>query len=673
MPSRRKLLIIVPSSNPATIAILAIFLVCPIVGFSVDWQPIDPAELQMKDLPQQPGAAACVLYRDEYTDDQQGVITVYKRIKVLTEAGRKYADVQIAYEKFDYDVTDLHARTIHPDGTVAEFHGKPLDRDIVKSKSVRLKAKTFSLPDVQVGSVLEYKYNVTIIRGLVIPHWVLQEEIFERKEHFRFRSAAEVLDSPTIAGHAFGYSSNLPEGTKVISPSAFLFDLEASNIPAFVEEEHMPPPTHLKYQVRFYYYNLGGVKYDYASHKLEFKEYWVEQGQLWSKDEEHFLGKNGGVAQTVSSIISPSDTPEQKVRKIYAYVARLENLTYRPQRTGQEQKVQGQRENRGAEDVLRQQNGNRNDITRLFVAMVRAAGIQARLMEVVDRGETVFDPAFMSMGQLDAEIAIVRLDDKDVYLDPGTAFCPYGILYWRYAGSQGIRQTTAGKTEIAETPQPDYLTAQTKRVTRLRLDERGQVDGVLAAGFLGQEALVRRLQALETDDVGRKKILEDEVKSWFPADAQIEMTKGPDWNAADAPLIAEFKVTSPMLVSAGKRVLLPASVLEYNRPRMFTHNERSHPVYFEYPSVAVDDVKITLPVDLEVEDLPANVSIKLDYAIYKADRRQEKNVIISSRSLAISAFSIGTTKYKEIKEFYDKAKEYDDQQILLKRATIATH
>ncbi len=112
----------------------------------------------MKDLLEQPGAQACVLYRDEYTNDEQGVITVYKRIKVLTEAGRRFADVQIAYEKFDYDVTDLRARTIHSDGTVVEFHGKPLDKDVVKSKSVKVKVKSFSLPDVQVGSVLEYRY-----------------------------------------------------------------------------------------------------------------------------------------------------------------------------------------------------------------------------------------------------------------------------------------------------------------------------------------------------------------------------------------------------------------------------------------------------------------------------------------------------------------------------------
>jgi hypothetical protein len=215
--------------------------------------------------------------------------------------------------------------------------------------------------------------------------------------------------------------------------------------------------------------------------------------------------------------------------------------------------------------------------------------------------------------------------------------------------------------------------AVTKRVVRLRLNDQGQGEGTMAVGFFGQEALQHRLEGLQTDDVGRTKILEDEAKSWFPADAQISMTKGPDWYASDTPVIVEYKVTSPLLMSAGKRVLLPVDVMAYNRSPMFSHNDRIHPVYFEYPSREIDDVKVTLPDGLQVEDLPAAVTAKLDYALYKADRKLDKNTIISTRDLALANFALATTEYKPIKEFYDKVKEYDDQQVLLKRASNAGH
>ena len=49
---------------------------------------------------------------------------------------------------------NLHARTIRPDGTIVEFSGKAFDKSIVKARSVKYLAKTFTLPDVQVGSIL---------------------------------------------------------------------------------------------------------------------------------------------------------------------------------------------------------------------------------------------------------------------------------------------------------------------------------------------------------------------------------------------------------------------------------------------------------------------------------------------------------------------------------------
>lgn len=645
--------------------VLALFLLInsSFAFAGVDWQPVNPAELEMKDLPEQPGAPAFILYHEEIDNDHQHFHAVYMRVKVLTEAGRKYADVQIPYYRSDTTITDIHGRTIHPDGSIVEFQGKPFDKDYVKSKTIKLKMKTFSLPDVQVGSILEYRYTERYGDHMLwAPRWVLQEDLFQRKEHFSFTATSEDIMMPHgEIGHGLAYSWRLPKDVEVKN-SHDRYDLDAANMAPYVDEEHMPPSLPYKYYVRFYYRAVANSG-----------QFWNEEGKYWSKDVDRFVGKKGGVAETVNSIVAPGDSPEQKVKKIYAYTANIDNLSFHPQRTEQEQKVLGQRENRGAEDVLRQKIGDRDDITRLFVAMVRAAGIPAWVMAVTDRSETLFEHNYLAMDQLEAEIAIVQLNGKDVFLDPGTRFCPYGILNWKYSATKGIRQTPSGGTELAPTPLPDYMTALTKRVARFRLNDQGQVEGSMAVGFFGQEALQRRLQGLHTDDVGRTKILEDEAKSWLPAEAQISMTKPPDWNAQDAPLVVEYKVSSPMLISAGKRVLLPADIFVYERPPMFPHNERVHPVYFEYPSATADDVKITLPAGLEVENLPASVSTKLDYALYKADRTQDKNVITSTRNLAIANFVIGPADYKTIKGFYDKVKEYDDQQVLLKRAANAAH
>jgi len=66
-----------------------------------EWQPISPEELRMTSVPEAPGAPAVILYRQVDRDDngRTGNEYNYLRVKILTEEGRKYGDVEIPYFK----------------------------------------------------------------------------------------------------------------------------------------------------------------------------------------------------------------------------------------------------------------------------------------------------------------------------------------------------------------------------------------------------------------------------------------------------------------------------------------------------------------------------------------------------------------------------------------------
>ena len=51
----------------------------------------------MTSQPEVPGAAAVYLNREEMTDDQLHMFSIYVRLKVLTEKGKDYANVEINY------------------------------------------------------------------------------------------------------------------------------------------------------------------------------------------------------------------------------------------------------------------------------------------------------------------------------------------------------------------------------------------------------------------------------------------------------------------------------------------------------------------------------------------------------------------------------------------------
>ena len=117
--------------------VLALIAAAPAWG--VGFQPVSAEELKMLSEPKAPGAPAIILFRQVDRDDR-GLTAhedVYFRIKILTEEGRKYADVEIPYWKSDGKVVGIHARTLKPDGSIVDFSGKAFDKEIVKTRGVK--------------------------------------------------------------------------------------------------------------------------------------------------------------------------------------------------------------------------------------------------------------------------------------------------------------------------------------------------------------------------------------------------------------------------------------------------------------------------------------------------------------------------------------------------------
>ena len=94
--------------------------------------------------------------------------------------------------------------------------------------------------------------------------------------------------------------------------------------------------------------------------------------------------------------------------------------------------------------MWKQQSGTDDEITMLYVALGRAAGLKVWPMQVVDRSRAIFDVNYLSTSQLDDYVAIVELGGKEIYLDPGQKMCPFGSLHWKHALASGLRLSEKG-------------------------------------------------------------------------------------------------------------------------------------------------------------------------------------------------------------------------------------
>src|SRR5580698_9697044 len=154
-------------------------------------------ELKMTSDPKAPGASAVYLYREETLSSDEGTETIYARIKVLAEKGKELATVQTPFVPGSTSVEKVEARTIHPDGRAIPLVAKPEDLTNFKSKYFREDTLVFTLPDVDVGSILEYRIR---IHGIFMPSWDLQTAYFIHKEHFVFKPSSNYGGYWTLHG-----------------------------------------------------------------------------------------------------------------------------------------------------------------------------------------------------------------------------------------------------------------------------------------------------------------------------------------------------------------------------------------------------------------------------------------------------------------------------------------
>jgi hypothetical protein len=618
-------------------------------GFSQtqNFRPATPAELAMKGVDYAPGVPAAILDWVKIDDDTQAFSSEYYRIKIFSDEGKKYGDVEISYAPFypiSQRVTDISARTIQPDGTIVPFDGKIYDKVLYKSGRASLRAKTFSLAGVQPGSIIEYRFQRRWNQALLFSTlWSIQREI----PVLHMKLSLKPYDSSGEYGSYFTYF-NLPPG-KLPAKVRNQWELELENAPIYQAEEFAPPEDQLKSRVNFYY----------TDSRIQMEKFWEAQSVSWNKTIEGFIGKPDALRAVAQPLIGNS--PMETLQNVYAKVQSLKNLSYETEPT--------EKDKRNAADVLKKGDGYALELNRTFVALARAAGLEANVFRVAPRDRMFFSLNIPDADQMGDEIAAVTVGGKTMYFDPGTPTAPFGVVSWEKTNVHSFR---VAKGEPAS--QPQVVAEQTaadavvRRNATLRLNGEA-LEGTIVATFTGQEALRRRLRSWNEDDAARTKAFEDEARAWFPDGATVKLTELTGATSHADPVVAKFDVTLANVVSAaGSRTLLPISVFETTAKNPFAPTTRTHPIYYAYPFREEDEVKVTLPPTLAPAALPEPTTLDAGALKYASETKRSGNDLTFTRSVSVDALMVAVEHYKALRNFYSVMLSADQKPVMLVEA-----
>jgi len=201
---------------------------------------------------------------------------------------------------------------------------------------------------------------------------------------------------------------------------------------------------------------------------------------VWAKEIDRAAETTNDLRAAAAQITAGATTDEEKARKIYDAVQALDNTDFSRKRSEAERTRLGlSREVHTSGQVWSEKSGTRNEIATLYLALARAAGLQAKAMSIADRRYEIFDPGYLSLDQLSTTVVVLYMNTADVFVDPGEKLLPYGQLHWSHALCGGLLETGDGVSITAVTPPNQSKDAITAHTADLAVDPQGAVSGTM--------------------------------------------------------------------------------------------------------------------------------------------------------------------------------------------------
>ncbi len=634
------------------------------------WPAISAAERQFTAPPEAPGAAAVILEKQVYCNNSSNRTRYFFRIKILRSAGLSEATVQVPYRHNSMTVSDIEGRTIEPDGTIVPFTGKVRKSVMVKAGNLQVKTLEFDLPQARVGSILDYRYTIGLNGGgiqddagfietyTLLPDttWHLQGRLYIRRE-----------DYTLIPNHNYNFRMLMLGLRKDEHPvkKGYEYTLELKNVPPLPDEPFAPPKVLTRKSVEFIYSTRPfGLR--------NAKTYWKQLSKQYGNYAHHFIGNPKKLRRWLAGV-NLSGTPDEKLQAIYARVLRIKNLYL-------ENDVASPKENKSAQDVLKRGYGYGTDLNLTLVGLLRAAGIPAWWVRSGRRDQLGFIQSWPESYQLENDLVMAQAGNKTIYLDPA-AGCPYGILLWYEDNVIGLAAKRKGGQFVAIPFQPPHDAMRQRRLVlnwqAAKTGAGGGWQGTLSVSYYGLLALNWRDRLRHRDAAGRQKEMDRLARSWLPDNARIQAGTSRGWEVGAPRLAVSWKVKLPMNSSS---ILWPQDIMNAGRAPALVANRRIQPIYFHYPYIHQDTIRMQLPPGAKVGSLPAPLLIPPPGQQSAALGFQEQASVQTTpqgqwltikRRLRLNAESVPVKFYGIVKNFFTATMQSDRQRIAIMQSPMA--
>lgn len=644
-----------------------------IFGQDKTWRPVTPEELQLESPVAEKDADAEALFWDVWIDDSSRndlSMRHYVRVKVFTERGReKYSKFDIPYLR-GTKIKDLTARVVRADGTSVEVTEKDIfDREIVKVGGLKLKAKSFAVPNIEPGVIVEYRYRESIDdNGAAGMRLALQRDVPVQSLTYYYKPYNKREPN---------YQPYNLTGVKFEKHENGYWIAKRTNVPSFKDEPRMPPEDSVRPWILLT--SSGMALTDVSAFSISFvvkdpsnpRTYWAAVAAQNARWAEFMLKGGKDIAKVALEVTAGETSDEGKLRKIYDFVQNeIRNTTFDPTLTDEERRKLPKVSS--LNDVLKRKMGSAAYIDMLFGSMAASLGMDVTVALTSDRSKMFFNPNMTNENFIHLAAVAVRVGTEPRLFNPGLKFLPYGMLAW-YEEDTWALLVGEKTNQWIETPLTQHDRTRVKRSGRFTLSDDGTLEGDVTEELTGQMALSYRLDKYDESPSKLEEDLKEDLKRRVST-AEVSGITIENVTDHSKPIIQRYRIRIPSYAQkTGKRLFLQPSFFEYGNNPVFSSSTRKYDVYFRYPWSEHDDVQITLPKGFELDnaDAPSPLSDpgKIGLLDVKLSLDRANNKLLLDRKFYFGGNSkilFPARSYQPLKNLWDGFHKIDSHTISLK-------
>jgi len=622
-----------------------------------DWaKRLNWKEFNFADLPgeKEYSDAGAIILLDEGTmqvfGSNQLPMSLFERhriIKILNNRGIHYANITVPYTP-QTGIEEIQARTISPIGKIKVLDKKNIydvtlyPRFIFYSDQ---RAKIFTMPAVEDGSVIEFRYKLRINGRSLWPSWNFQDHVPTLKSRFSLSTPGEWdVNYKLYNIELEPFISKAPQGFK----SSYRW--EATDVAALKSEFGMPSLNECLARLEI-------APIDITT--------WDDVTEWYHSLPEPQIKAGKEARELALSLIEGVDNNRDKLRAIYEWVR--DEIRYIAVAIGI-----GGFQPHPAEEILINRYGDCKDMSTLLCSLAREVGIEAYevLVSTWQNGDP--DTSLPSPFQFNHAIAYCpSVEENGTWMDATEKGCPFGNLPWYDQELPVLVVGKEGKAEIITTPSlpADSNLAQIDWYVELKENGAATIKGKIV--YKGAPATeMRELISFASNDAQRHWL--ETYLATRCSGANLDSFQISGLNPVYDPLIVSysFHTNTFATVRTNELAFKPGQILAFELPDYFRSPDRNHPIQFYFGFRNELKLTLALPAKWMIDTPTSSDSIISAFGSASWTFLIKDKFLNVQIDILLNGVRVNNEQYQDFQYFLDRIEERNLWEVVLNKNSL---